>query len=276
MNRGCSAQKRQKVADKVAPKDRTSKNVFLKIAYKIPYLDDEALSEKELDADTKNCNAATEWVKWWTKPKNLKMFTKSFKDMTEADWQICPRTTNAVESHNKLSNARTTLFLAAFSTYYRVDKKSAYDSIAAELGVAVGPTKEQRRRNNKKRKIVTWRSRDIRMRHTPHSSHSWKQARANVRVRSTLLCLNVALATQDVCTFSNASGKQARANVLKRSALLCSKCIRVSSFVETSKGGLLVQPTFLSNKSYGLSRLFVETARAKALDDSTLLFAYHK
>ncbi|KAK4024460.1 hypothetical protein OUZ56_009883 [Daphnia magna] len=92
-----------------------------------------------------------------------------------------------------------------------------------------------------------------------------------VRVHSTLLCLNVALATQDVFTFSNASGKQARTNVLKRSALLCSKLFR-----EQARADVLVQPALLSNKSYELSRLFVEPARAKALDDSTLLFAYHK
>ncbi len=182
--RGCSVHYQrmaQKVADKVAPKDRNSRKVFLKIAYKIQFLDDQVevnllfdvlcglvpldeasdivgLSDTELNVDTTNWNAATEWVKWWTKPKVLKMFTKSFKDMSEADWDICPRTTNAVESHNKLSNARTTLFLSALSTYYRVDKKSAYDSIAAELGVAVGPTKEQRRRNNKKRKLYRLRA----------------------------------------------------------------------------------------------------------------------
>ncbi|KZS15331.1 Uncharacterized protein APZ42_019128, partial [Daphnia magna] len=117
-----------------------------------------SLSKKKLDADTKNWNAAAKCVKWWTKPKVLKIFTKSFKDMTEDDWQICPRTTNAVESHNKLSNARTTLFLSALLTLYRVEQKSAYDSIAAELGVAVGPTKEQRRRNNKRRKMYRLRA----------------------------------------------------------------------------------------------------------------------
>lgn len=164
MIRGCSVHYQrmaQKVADKVAPKDRTSKKVFLKIACKIPHLDDQAqvnllfdvlcglvpleasvivsLNEKELDADTTNWNTATEWVKWWTKPKILKIFTKSFKDMSEADWKICPRTTNAVESHIKLSNARTTLFLSALSIYYRVDKKSAYDTLLPNWEQCVGP-----------------------------------------------------------------------------------------------------------------------------------------
>ena len=184
MIRGCSVHyQRQalKVANTIAKKDRASKEVFLKIAYKIPHLVDEDqvhlafdilcgasplqdacefidLNEKELLADTKNWNLFTEWVNWWTNPKRMKMFSKAFRDMTDADWEICPRTTNAVESHNKLSNARTTLFLSALSTYYRVDKKSAYESIAAEEGISIGPTMEQRRKRNVKRKLYRIRA----------------------------------------------------------------------------------------------------------------------
>ncbi|KAK4024461.1 hypothetical protein OUZ56_009884 [Daphnia magna] len=83
-----------------------------------------------------------------------------------------------------------------------------------------------------------------------HSSPSWKQARANIRVHSTLLCLNVALATQDVFTFSNASGKQARANVLKRSALLCSKL-----FMEQARADVLVQPALLIGNGKRVAKL---------------------
>ena len=66
---------------------------------------------------------------------------------------------------------------------------------------------------------------------------SWKKARANVRVHLTWLCLNVALVTQDVYTFSSATGKQARANVLKRSALLCIKWLKCIFIIRRNSKG---------------------------------------
>lgn len=164
----------KKIADKVT-KDEVSKKIFKKIAYNIPRLDNQSdvlvsfdilsgvaeiaeassflsLNEEELAASTTGWVAAEEWAEWWSRPRHVKMFTRSFKEMTDADWLACPRTTNAVESHNKISNAKTSLLICALEHYYRIDKRSAYQTLAAQLGVAVGTKAQKRKRLNDKRR----------------------------------------------------------------------------------------------------------------------------
>ena len=164
----------KKIADKVS-KDDCSKNVFKKIAYNIPRLESQSdvllsfdilsgvadvgeascfisLNEEEKAVNTSGWVGATEWEEWWSRPRHVKMFTKSFKDMTDADWRACPRTTNAVESHNKISNAKTSLLICALEHYYRIDKRSAYQTLAAQLGIAVGTKAQKRKRLNDKRR----------------------------------------------------------------------------------------------------------------------------
>ena len=166
----------KKVADKVAPRDKNSKDVFLKIANKIPYLQNQedvsvafdilqgslplkdalsfvSLDESELSVNTDKWNAAYDWAQWWQRPQTLKMFTKSFKDMSDADWEICPTTTNAVESHNKASHANTKNFVASLTYYYNVDKRSIHQTIAAEQGIPIGISVTKRKQLNEKRKI---------------------------------------------------------------------------------------------------------------------------
>ena len=110
------------------------------------------MNEEEKAVNTSGWVGATEWAEWWSRPRHVKMFTKSFKDMTDADWRACPRTTNAVESHNKISNAKTSLLICALEHYYRIDKRSAYQTLAAQLGIAVGTKAQKRKRLNDKRR----------------------------------------------------------------------------------------------------------------------------
>ncbi len=53
------------------------------------------------DANNQGWEKACAWADWWGQPKVTQMFTKSFTEMTDADWAACPKTTNAVESQNK-------------------------------------------------------------------------------------------------------------------------------------------------------------------------------
>ena len=48
------------------------------------------------EVNTSQWKNVSHWVAWWSKPKVAKMFAKSFNDMSDEDWTICPRTTNAV------------------------------------------------------------------------------------------------------------------------------------------------------------------------------------
>ena len=72
------------------------------------------LSDKQLQTDRRNWTQAKEWVNWWTKEKVARMFQKSFMEMTEADYDFLPHDSNAAESHNKLSDSRTSNFEATF------------------------------------------------------------------------------------------------------------------------------------------------------------------
>ncbi len=158
-----------KIADKVCA-DVSSKAVFKKIGYMIPKLVKKDtvdvafdilsgvkplnackfinLTEDELAVNTEKWSAAKKWAKWWRQPRVAKMFTKSFKEMTVADWDICPRTTNAVESHNKVGKTNTTILSQSLEKWYRIDKDSVYKTMAAQRGIRVGVTEEKRKRMN--------------------------------------------------------------------------------------------------------------------------------
>ncbi len=147
----------RKIAAKICGPDRNSLDLFTSIAYKIPDLteesqvfaafdilsgetlldDEEAMrfltetlgitDEKKLGADTSKWSAAKKWTEWWITQKHLKMFTNSFREMTDAEWDYCPKTTNAVESQNKLCKLNSTLFQTLMEKFYRMDKKCAYE-----------------------------------------------------------------------------------------------------------------------------------------------------
>ncbi len=172
----------KKCADKVCGNDKESNMVFVKIAHAIPNLESQedvhlafailtgetsindenaeefltsekvALTETELDVDTSRWSSASNWAKWWSKPKILTMFTQSYREMTDADWSRCPTTTNAVESHNKVGNIKSTRFKAVLENFYRTDKNAAYKAVAAEHGIGIGPSQEERREKNETRR----------------------------------------------------------------------------------------------------------------------------
>jgi hypothetical protein len=171
----------QKISDKVNS-DPLSNSVFNKIAYVIPNLptmeetilacdvlcgklsfEDEdvnnfllstvKLNSKDLqEVNTSQWNKASHWVAWWAKPKVAKMFTKSFKEMSDEDWAICPRTTNAVEAQNKLSNPNSELLIVALEHWYREDKKASFTTVCASFGITTGVTPEKRATMNEKKR----------------------------------------------------------------------------------------------------------------------------
>ena len=110
------------------------------------------MNKEELQVDTKNWHLAVGWAKWWSQLKVGKMFQKSLKDMTDADYSICPPDSNAVESHNKKSNSHTSNLVATLEHYLVVDKNSAYDHLAASQGPATGMLAEKRITKNIQRR----------------------------------------------------------------------------------------------------------------------------
>lgn len=179
--RGCEVHFKRnvkKVADKVNS-DELSMTVFTKIALSIPNLiskretslafdllcgkissEDHHLFLKAnqfllitvkhsqddlLSVNTSQWSKAGNWVKWWSQTKIAKMYTKSFNDMSDEDWEICPKTTNAVEAHNKLSNeSGSKLLIVLLEDMYRQDKKACFKSVCASYGVTTGVSKEKR------------------------------------------------------------------------------------------------------------------------------------
>ncbi len=109
------------------------------------------LTDDELTIDTQGWDRATSWVKWWSRNKVLRMFSKPVSEMTDADWNICPKTTNAVESQNKLSQVKSNHLIAMLGNYYRTDRNWVYRNRAAEEGIGIGLSQDQRKVQNKKR-----------------------------------------------------------------------------------------------------------------------------
>ena len=137
--------------------DGASKYLFVKIGHLIQKLDKKGdlslsfqmlcgekslqdcsflkLSEDELKANTDKWCKATKWAKWWSTPRIAKMFTKSCKEMTDADWGICLNNTNAVESHNKCSQAHSTMLSNYLKKIYIKDRNTVMKSLCAKLAV---------------------------------------------------------------------------------------------------------------------------------------------
>jgi hypothetical protein len=88
-----------------------------------------------LKANTAKWCKATKWAKWWSTPRIAKMFTTSCKEMTDVDWDICPNNTNAVESHNKCSQAHSTMLSNYLKKIYIKDRNTVVKSLCAKLGI---------------------------------------------------------------------------------------------------------------------------------------------
>lgn len=177
--RGCSVHfmcNAEKTAVKIG-EDEFSREVFKKIAFKIPTLEHQKdvklafkvlcgetpldsvnhifkFSQTELSVKTDNWYKAKKWSEWWQKDRIIKMFSKSFKEMCDADWALCPTTTNAVESHNKISHTKTTLLVANLETYYRIDKRAAYNTLAASIGIKIGDPDDIKKRKKENRETL--------------------------------------------------------------------------------------------------------------------------
>ena len=79
--------------------------------------------------------------------------------MTDADWNICPRTTNAVESQNALGKINSKTFLTVVENLYETDRNNAYSEVAAARGIKTGTTEKKRAIKNQKRKSKRYRPR---------------------------------------------------------------------------------------------------------------------
>ncbi|KZS01907.1 Uncharacterized protein APZ42_001277 [Daphnia magna] len=106
------------------------------------------VTEEELLVKTDGWEMAKKWAEWWMRSRMLKMFTKSWKTMDDVDWAACPSTTNAVESHNKISHSKTCQLSGSMQHYYQVDKRAAYETLAVEAGVVLrGSLKSKKRKH---------------------------------------------------------------------------------------------------------------------------------
>ncbi len=107
----------------------------------------------QLQPDQVDWRKAEDWCNWWARSKVVKMFTKAFTEMTDAEWELCPRTTNAVEAQNKLSHAsNSTSAIVQLDDWYREDKKHAFQYLAPQHGIQIGQSKLKRKESNKKRR----------------------------------------------------------------------------------------------------------------------------
>ena len=175
----------KKVADKVCNNDCRTKNLFKKIAYAIPLLDNQedvdlafeilcgkvelheetveefllsvikVTQEETADINTAGWLGAIRWAKWWSRVKITKMFTKSFTEMTEDEWNYAPKTTNSVESQNRQTKKFGGDFNSLLAGIYRTDRKFIYETHAARDGIITGVSLERRHEINLKRRRKT-------------------------------------------------------------------------------------------------------------------------
>ena len=114
------------------------------------------LTQQQLDqVDSSKWGMAENYCAWWSKPKVVKMYTKAFSDLTDAEWELFRErsNTNAVESHNRLSHAsNSTSAVVKLDDWYRQAKKVCYQHLAAEQGVQIGQSQQKRKENNAKRR----------------------------------------------------------------------------------------------------------------------------
>lgn len=171
--RGCDIHFRRN-AEKTLVKvcvDESARKLFRKITCKMPYLENKKdvllafdvltavqpivkarsfmeVTEEELLVKTDGWEMAKKWAEWWMRSRMLKMFTKSWKTMNDVDWAACPSTTNAVESHNKISHSKMCQLSGSMQHYYQVDKRAAYETLAVEAGVVLrGSLKSKKRKH---------------------------------------------------------------------------------------------------------------------------------
>ena len=166
-----------------ANKDKKSLRLFKDIAYAIPALEEksdvllafqvlcgneELQSEKSTDLlskipikspvpdlsviDTSDWSKAINFVKWWTNPNIVRMFSVAFTGMSRAEWESMDKTTNPVENENKESHFKTKSFIGSVTFLYKHDKIDAYKTLAVRSGIIVGIPPEERKENNEKRK----------------------------------------------------------------------------------------------------------------------------
>ncbi len=119
------------------------------------------LSPAELSVSTEGWSKAAEWAKFWQRPKILKLYCVAHKEMTDAKWAVCPKTTNACGSQNKISHPKSSSSFAALQALYRTDRRSAYYNASAKRGITTDVsdrkrriTKQKKLRRNNRPKLV--------------------------------------------------------------------------------------------------------------------------
>lgn len=84
--------------------------------------------------------------------------------MCSAVWlQMADTTIYRVEFHNKISHTKTTLLVANLETYYRIDKRAAYNTLAASMGIKIGDLDDIKDKKKRYREIVRRRKRQVRL-----------------------------------------------------------------------------------------------------------------
>eukprot|EP00112_Aurelia_sp_Birch-Aquarium-sp1_P022077 Seg6109.1 transcript_id=Seg6109.1/GoldUCD/mRNA.D3Y31 product="hypothetical protein" protein_id=Seg6109.1/GoldUCD/D3Y31 len=115
------------------------------------------LDAEERSIDNARWSKAKHWTSWWRKPKHAKMFIKGAKEMSNASWALCPETTNAVESMNRISVPNGSLTVKGFLEHlYRIDKNAAYQTVARQEGINVCSTQLARKKKASSQR--KWRS----------------------------------------------------------------------------------------------------------------------
>jgi hypothetical protein len=65
------------------------------------------------------------------------MICKSVSEFTDEEWNLIPSSSNAVESHNRLSRAPRKTISAAINWYFAKDRQAVTRHIARSLGVVI-------------------------------------------------------------------------------------------------------------------------------------------
>lgn len=77
------------------------------------------------------------------------MLSHHFSNMSEEEFQQLPSTTNAVESHNRLSKTgKPEMLRVAMLTTYKVDMAMALEHMAAREGILTGRKQPHKREHD--------------------------------------------------------------------------------------------------------------------------------
>jgi hypothetical protein len=83
---------------------------------------------------------AESWCQWWTQERHLKMMSEATAAMCSTVWETTPFTTNAVESHNRLSvpssKGRGNI-VTQLEHQYRSDRLATQKHVAAEHDIII-------------------------------------------------------------------------------------------------------------------------------------------